>query len=64
MKTTSKKLQPRKKFEGYDYNKNCHLEMTGKEWHRYAKVETFKVSRDRDNRDATSGRGHEVWGVK
>ena len=23
-----------------------------------------KVSRDRDNRDATSGRGHEVWGVK
>jgi hypothetical protein len=37
--------------------------MSGREWHQYAKVEEFKLSRDRDNRDATS-KGFEVWGVK
>lgn len=58
------KLPPRTKFEGFDYAKGQTLTMTGREWHQYAKVDAFKVSRDRDNRDATSGRGHEVWGVK
>jgi hypothetical protein len=58
------KLPPRTRFEGYDYNKGRAFTMTGKEWHQYAAVETFKVSRDQDNREATSGRGHEVWGVK
>lgn len=58
------KLPPRTKFEGFDYNKNRSFTMTGKEWHQYAKVDAFKISSDRDNRDATSGCGHEVWGVK
>ena len=58
------KLRPRVRFSGYDYTKAQPLTMTGREWHAYAKVEAFKVSRDRDNQDATSGRGHEVWGVK
>lgn len=58
------KLPPRTKLKGFDYNKHSEVEMTGKEWHAYAKVDAFRLSRDRDNRDATSGRGHEVWGVK
>jgi len=58
------KLPPRKRFEGFDYAKGQTLAMSGREWHEYAKVKEFRVSRDRDNRDATSGRGHEVWGVK
>jgi hypothetical protein len=58
------KLQQRKRFEGFDYAKGQTLAMSGREWHQYAKVEEFRISRDRDNRDATSGRGHEVWGVK
>ena len=54
------KLPPRTKFRGYDYNRSLELEMTGKEWHRYAKAELFRVSRDRDNRDP--GANHcEVW---
>lgn len=58
------KLPPRTKFAGFDYAKNARIEMTGKDWHKYAAVAEFKLSRDRDNRDATSGRGHEVWEVK
>lgn len=57
------RLPPRKVFEGFDYSKNRAVSMTGKEWHSYAKVDAFKVSRDRDNRDA-SANGFEVWGVK
>lgn len=56
-------LPPRTKFEGWDYHKNQRLRMTGKEWHVYAKTDRFKVSRDRDNRDATM-RGYEIWDVK
>ncbi len=58
------RLHPRKKYEGFDYSRARSFTMTGREWHQYAKVDTFKLSSDRDNRDATSGRGHEVWGVK
>lgn len=57
------KLPPRTRFEGFDYNKATKLTMTGREWHAYAKVDLFKISRDRDNRDATAN-GCEVWGAK
>lgn len=57
------KLPPRTRFEGFDYSRGRQLEMTGKEWHIYAKVEEFKLARDRDNSDATAN-GVEVWGVR
>ena len=61
---TAVRLRPHTRFEGFDYTTRRTLSMTGREWHAYAKVDAFKLSRDRDNRDATSGRGHEVWGVR
>ena len=54
------KLPPRTKLKGFDYRKSIELQMTGKEWHRYAKADTFRVGRDRDNRDATANHC-EVW---
>jgi len=60
--TKAIKLPPRTKLYGYDYNKNQTLHMTGKEWHTYAKRDTFKHPFDRDARDtAWSGTGIEVW---
>ena len=56
-------LPPRRTFKGFDYSKATVVEMKGKEWHQYAKADQFKISRDRDNRDATA-RGYEVWDVK
>jgi hypothetical protein len=42
------KLPPRTKLYGYDYSKNVQLRMTGKEWHAYARRETFKVEHGGD----------------
>lgn len=53
------KLPSRKKLFGYDYNKDEQLCMTGKEWHEYARRETFKVEHGGDT--AWSGNGIEVW---
>ena len=54
------KLPPRTRLEGFDYRKGERLTMTGREWHQYAKADTFRQSRDRDNRDATANHC-EVW---
>ena len=53
------KLPARKKLWGWDYNKEAQLSMTGREWHEYAKRDTFKVERGTDT--AYSGNGVEVW---
>jgi hypothetical protein len=42
------KLPPRTKFYGFDYTKNLQFRMTGKEWHEYARRETFKVEHGGD----------------
>ena len=52
------KLPPRTKFWGFDYKKAEQLRMTGKEWHEYAKRETFKTER---GSDSAWGSGMEVW---
>ena len=52
------KLPPRTKFRGWDYNKQTELRMTGREWHEYAKRETFKTER---GADAAWGGRCEVW---
>jgi hypothetical protein len=52
------KLPPRTKFRGWDYNKWTELRMTGREWHEYAKRETFKTER---GADAAWGGRCEVW---
>ncbi len=51
-------LPSRTKFWGWDYNKDQQLRMTGKEWHQYAKRETFKSEH---GADAAWGGGVEVW---
>ena len=51
-------LPPRTKFYGYDYRKNVELRMTGKEWHAYAKRDTFKTER---GSDAAWGNWCEIW---
>jgi hypothetical protein len=51
-------LPPRTKFWGWDYKKQEQLRMTGKEWHQYAKRETFKSEH---GVDAAWGGGCEVW---
>jgi hypothetical protein len=52
------KLSPRKKFYGWDYNKNRQFRMTGKEWHQYAKLHEFNTER---GSDAAWGNGCEIW---
>jgi len=52
------KLSPRKKFWGWDYNKNRELRMTGKEWHAHARRDQFKTER---GGDSAFGGGIEVW---
>ena len=52
------KLPPRTKYWGYDYKKDIQLRMTGKEWHEYAKRETFKTER---GSDSAWGTGMEIW---
>lgn len=54
------KLPARARLRGIDYTTRKELEMTGREWHRYAKAEHFRVSRDRDNRDPVANHC-EVW---
>lgn len=55
---TPTKLPPRTKFWGYDYKKGTLLRMTGKEWHEYAKRETFKSER---GGDSAWGSGCEIY---
>jgi hypothetical protein len=52
------KLPPRKKLWGWDYNKNRELQMTGKEWHEYARRPELKTER---GGDSAFGGGVEVW---
>lgn len=52
------KLPSRKKFRGWDYIKWIELRMTGKEWHEYAKRDTFKTEY---GADAAWGGKCEVW---
>lgn len=56
MKTIT--LPSRTKLFGWDYNKTTQLRMTGKEWHRYAKCDTFKTER---GSDSAWRNGCEVW---
>lgn len=56
MKTVT--LPARTKLWGYDYNKDQQFRMTGREWHEYAKRETFKSER---GADAAWGGGCEIW---
>lgn len=56
MKTMT--LPSRTKLWGFDYNKAKQLRMTGKEWHIYAKRETFKSER---GSDAAWGSACEIW---
>lgn len=58
MTRSSVTLPPRTKFFGWDYNKNVQMRMTGKEWHQYAKRETFKSERASDS---AWGNGCEIW---
>jgi hypothetical protein len=51
-------LPGRSKLWGWDYNKEKQLRMTGKEWHAYAKCETFKTEH---GSDAAWRNGCEVW---
>ena len=51
-------LPSRTKLWGWDYNKQKQLRMTGKEWHEYAKRETFKSEH---GADAAWGGGCEIW---
>jgi hypothetical protein len=53
------RLPPRNKLFGWDYNKSVQFRMSGREWHVYAKRDTFKVERGGDA--AYSGNGIEVW---
>lgn len=48
------RLPQRTKFYGWDYNKDCELRMTGREWHEYAKRDEFKTERGSDS----------AWGSK
>lgn len=43
------KLPPRRKMYGRDYEKRQQLCMTGKEWHQYAKRDSFKTERGSDS---------------
>lgn len=52
------KLPPRTKFWGWDYGKQEQLRMTGKEWHAYARRDTFKSEH---GGDSAFGGGVEVW---
>lgn len=40
------KLPPRTKFYGLDHRKCLQYRMTGKEWHQYARRETFNKGAD------------------
>ena len=51
-------LPPRTKFFGWDYNKAKQFRMTGREWHEYAKRETFKTER---GGDSAWGSGMEIY---
>ena len=52
MKTV--RLPQRTKLYGWDYNKDCELRMTGREWHEYAKRDEFKTEHGSDS----------AWGIK
>jgi hypothetical protein len=51
-------LGKRTKYYGWDYKRNRELRMTGKEWHQYAKLETFSHQR---GSDAVTGNSCEIW---
>lgn len=51
-------LKPRTKYFGWDYKRNTQLRMTGKEWHVYAKRQTFNHER---GNDAVTGSSCEIW---
>ncbi len=57
------KLRPNRRYKGFDYRRALELEMSGKEWHQHAKVDTFRVAPDKDNRDAV-GNQNEIWDAR
>ena len=58
MNTKTIKLRPRKKYWGWCYRQCRRLHMTGKAWHEYAKLDTFKTDH---GADSAWGNKCEVW---
>lgn len=56
--TKTMTLPSRTKLWGFDYNKGQQLRMTGKEWHAYAKRDTFKTEH---GSDSAWGNACEIW---
>jgi hypothetical protein len=52
------RLPQRTKLYGWDYRKQQMLRMTGKEWHAYAKLTSFKTAY---GSDSAWGNMCEVW---